>query len=147
MDTLLWCSIPCTGGCPWQNINKHFPGGAARLRMHHALFRKLWSAVETVAARVIKSGGHVAIEWPKSSAYWNWECVVDFIGKYHLEGIRFDGCTLGVVSHDGTPILKPWRVVASTPTLVIGFGGLRCDNSHRHVACRSRDAKTSGVLC
>ena len=68
-NTLLWSSIPCTGGCPWQHVNKHFPGGAARLRKRHSLFRKLWDAFIVVAARVIRSGGHVAIEWPSSCAY------------------------------------------------------------------------------
>ena len=33
-NTLLWPSMPCTGGSPWQEINKLKPGGLKRLRKH-----------------------------------------------------------------------------------------------------------------
>ena len=31
---VIWTALPCTGGSPWQNINKHLPGGMDRLNEH-----------------------------------------------------------------------------------------------------------------
>ena len=32
---LLWASMPCIGGSPWQHINRHKPGGARKVRRSH----------------------------------------------------------------------------------------------------------------
>ena len=40
--TLLWASMPCTGGSPWQFINAKRPGGPVNLRKHLRLYHKLW---------------------------------------------------------------------------------------------------------
>ena len=32
---LLWASMPCIGGSPWQHINRHKPGGAKETRRSH----------------------------------------------------------------------------------------------------------------
>ena len=34
----LWSAIPCTGGSPWQNLNKRLPRGMERIQEHWALF-------------------------------------------------------------------------------------------------------------
>ena len=52
----IWASIPCTGGSPWQNINRCKPGGEERLARHRATFRRIWSAFEP-AARKCCAGG------------------------------------------------------------------------------------------
>ena len=36
---LIWSAIPCTGGSPWQNINKLVPGGEQRIQGHLGIFR------------------------------------------------------------------------------------------------------------
>ena len=36
-NSLLWSSMPCTGGSSWQRINVKLPGGYARLRKHQRL--------------------------------------------------------------------------------------------------------------
>jgi len=56
-NTLLWGSIPCTGGCPWQRINKNRPGGEAKLRMHISAFKKIWKSFVQIARAVLESGG------------------------------------------------------------------------------------------
>ena len=62
-DTLLWASIPCTGGSPWQHINvhKHCTG---KLKEQLDLFFKVWSNFEELARECVAHGGVVAIEWP-----------------------------------------------------------------------------------
>ena len=90
--TLLWGSIPCTGGCPWQKINRRRPGGEARLRKHFKLFKRMWKSFEQVARDVLKAGGMVAIEWPKNCAYWKWPCVVALLQELHMVGAMFFFC-------------------------------------------------------
>ena len=38
----IWSAIACTGGSPWPNINKLFPGGEERLKGHLKIFKALW---------------------------------------------------------------------------------------------------------
>ena len=33
-NTFLWVSIPCTGGSPWQNLNRKKPRGEERVQKH-----------------------------------------------------------------------------------------------------------------
>jgi len=77
--TLLWGSIPCTGGCPWQKINRKKPGGEANLRRHFAAFKKIWDAYVKVALEVVGAGGTIAFEWPRNCSYWHWPRVKKFI--------------------------------------------------------------------
>ena len=35
----LWGALPCTGGSPWQNLNKRYPSARAKIRMHLATFQ------------------------------------------------------------------------------------------------------------
>jgi len=65
-STMLWGSIPCTGGCPWQRVNGSRGGEAeAKIREHWTLFEALCANFELVADRCIASGGCVSIEWPQ----------------------------------------------------------------------------------
>jgi hypothetical protein len=111
--------------------------------MHYTLFKSIWVAFVSLAERVLKRGGCIAIEWPANCAYWRWECVVDFVDSHNLRTVRFDGCALGIKSRDGNPILKPWKVATNMLSLVKTLEKFRCDGSHEHVTCRGVDAKLS----
>ena len=69
-NVLLWASMPCTGGSPWQHINKHKPGGGERLRQHIHNFKDIWKSFVPIALECNKHGGKVAIEWPTGCNYW-----------------------------------------------------------------------------
>jgi len=141
---LLWASMPCTGGCPWQHINIKFPGMRAKLRKYYAEFRAIWKCFVEVARKVIERGGHVAVEWPASCAYWSWDCVKEFASEVGLKFVRFDGCALGVVSlKTGLPIRKPWKVATTSDFIVNAFSGRLCTGDHEHTTCRGADAKNS----
>ena len=56
-NVLLWGSLPCTGGSSWQRINKHRPGGHARIRKHFSAFKKMWNSFEQVARSNHEKGG------------------------------------------------------------------------------------------
>ena len=48
-NCLLWASMPCTGGSPFQNLNRHKPGGDARLAKHRAEFARIFKSFRSVA--------------------------------------------------------------------------------------------------
>ena len=39
-------SLPCTGGCPWNNVNKDLPGGKERIQQHQKKFATLLKNVD-----------------------------------------------------------------------------------------------------
>ena len=69
--TLLWCSIPCTGGgaLNWMNPVRDTPKFKRKGREDRKLMKQLWSSIETVAHRVLADGGRITIEWPANWAY------------------------------------------------------------------------------
>ena len=66
---LLWASMPCIGGSPWQHINRHNPGGLEKLDAHVKDWYKIWTAFKAVARECIKHNGHIAVEWPLGCDY------------------------------------------------------------------------------
>eukprot|EP00972_Heterocapsa_arctica_P046754 6899981-Heterocapsa_arctica.AAC.1 len=63
-NCVLWASMPCTGGSPWQNLNCTLPGGEEKLMTHRQLFQGIWEAFRKVAEVRVAHGGKIAIEWP-----------------------------------------------------------------------------------
>jgi len=57
-NVLLWASMPCTGGSPWQRLNVKRPGVAEKLEKHWATARLIWGAFEKTARRAVKMGGY-----------------------------------------------------------------------------------------
>ena len=58
----------------------------AKLRKYYREFRMIWASFVEVVEKVIRLGGHVAIEWPASCAYWSWDMVREFVDKHGLSG-------------------------------------------------------------
>ena len=146
-NILVWISIPCTGGSPWQRINVAKSERARWLvEGHYRLFRALWNNVKKVATYVNKLGGYIAIEWPKLCAYWQEADVLSFVQVQGLQSVYLDGCMFGLVSKHGqsmgTPIRKPWRVDTNSPVLCQHLARV-CDGSHRHAVCQGKDTKDS----
>ena len=120
-------------------------GGAtrAKIRKHWALFAKLWRNFQVVAESCLACGGEVALEWPRSCAYWRRAQVKRSLKKWGCMHTKLDGCMFGLVSVQsatrGTPLRKPWTI-ASTCDEFKSIG-ITCDGSHRHV--RTQGADTS----
>ena len=153
---LVWFSMPCTGGCPFQYLNyKKSAKAKQRIDMQHLLFRLLWqNAVKVIAeARMVEAC--VANEWPNQCSYWKRREVIDLIAEYSLVKTVFHGCQYGLTSIRkralGLPILKSWAVVTDCVPLITlldkkcqgeytkGFH----DDSTRHVVCEGEDTKAS----
>ena len=56
-EVLLWGSIPCTGGTPWQHVNVTKEGGQERLEEHRRKWKFLWRHLEMFAFAVHRQGG------------------------------------------------------------------------------------------
>ena len=72
---LLWASMPCIGGSPWQHTNCHKPGGLENLGAHIKDWYKIWTAFKVVARECIKHNSHIAVEWPSGCDYWRYHIV------------------------------------------------------------------------
>jgi len=139
---LLWSSMPCTGGSPWQTVNAKKPGGYARLRQHVRLFNRLWRNFETLARYAHSKGNHIALEWPRNCKYWKLPKVKALCKSIGLEQVHFDGCMLGLTSVvDGKPIKKPWTIATSSKEIIKQFEGLLCQGHKDHRPCEGVDTK------
>ena len=65
------------------------------------------------------------------------------LGELKLEPVEVDGCAVGVRSEKGEPILKPWRIAASSPLMRQALDGLRCQGGHRHTPCSGNETVRS----
>ena len=95
-DTLLWASIPCTGGSQTWTKNIHNVGGPEKLEEHRKLFRMIWKNFELVARECVQNGGMVAIEWPSYNTYWRLPAVQKLVKELRLKRFRINGCAMGV---------------------------------------------------
>ncbi len=82
---LVWVSIPCTGGCPWNRVTARFPSAQLKKSAHIALFHKLWAACARVMEYAVASGG------PRHCDYWKLPFVQKFLSKHELTQSYFDG--------------------------------------------------------
>ncbi len=68
--TLLWFSLPCTGGCPYNAIHNNNLGGQDQIDSHAATFLLLSAAYKQVADAVLAQGGVIAHEWLAGGLLW-----------------------------------------------------------------------------
>ena len=148
---MIWSAIPCTGGSPWQNINKFLPVGEERIKSHLKIFRSLWKRLTTFVDWIHSTGRkwRICVEWPKGCAYWNWKEVRVFLTKWNLQDICFDGCAIGLKGRSGELLKKPWRVCTNDQHILCALRNLTCSNTgnvltdHVHAECRGIDCKDS----
>jgi hypothetical protein len=147
-NTLLFASIPCTGGSPWQHINKETTEGRTRIRAHIRLMQRLFRAFEQLCYIAIACGCYIAIEWPDGCSYWRRKDVRRLISICNLKPVCFHGCALGVVSRRpvtlGMPIKKPWRILTNCESILDTFHDKTCPGCAAHAPCRGTDAKATG---
>mgnify|MGYP002810415627 CR=1 FL=1 len=142
-NLLIWCSIPCTGGCTWNRINAKFPSAQAKLAAHRELFHKLWSACVRIMCYALATGGAtLVIEWPRHCDYWGFAPVQSFLASQGLIRTHFDGCMYNMVGSCGALLKKPWSLASNTLFMSAALN-LLCDNSHSHAQVRGVNAKRS----
>ena len=148
---LIWSAIPCTGGSPWQNINRLFPVGEERVHGHLKMFKALWKKL-VMFVEWLNSVGRkwrICIEWPKNCAYWNWKEVRSFLAKWNVQEICFDGCAIGLRARSGKFLKKPWRACTNDHNILSALRGLTCSHTGNvladnvHAECRGIDCNDS----
>jgi hypothetical protein len=148
VDIELWSSIPCTGGSPWQNINKRHANARKLIRSHIILFNKLWNMLVRLVNYIIeKSNGKVklwiAIEWPKGCSYWRLRKVIAFVNKHNLTSVLVNGCRVNLRSIVNNKLIaKPWSIKTNSPELMKALGDRACNHpSSEHQPCAGKDTK------
>ena len=144
LPVLLFGALPCTGGSPYQHMNWHLgPKTRRKIRAHWATFRKLWHNFHKVATSCISRGGQVAVEWPRSCAYWRRRQVKTALTRWGCLPYKFDGCMYGLASVQarsaGKPLKKPWTIASNCAT----FHRLcrACDSTHQHAPIQGKDTR------
>ena len=88
---------PCTGGSPWNRLNKRVSIATAHVIHAKArLYWKLWEEFSNCLLRVIKLDAMAFLELPRGCDYWHDErmrCMIDGTDS-HIHD--FDGCVYGL---------------------------------------------------
>ena len=146
-DILLWSSMPCTGGSPWQNINKRHESARAKIKEHINLFNKLWVSFVKMATYVksASSHAHIAMEWPKGCSYWRLRKVECFVKEFLPLHCICNGCMVELRSiKNGKLIAKPWSIKTDCIEITEAFAGYTCNHeATMHHPCEGQDTKLS----
>ena len=136
---------PCTGGSPWNRLNKNVSEITAHnIRMKALLFWELRNEFAVCLQRVHILHAMALLELPRGCDYWNDERMKSMIDGTQSTVHDFDGCMYGLTSKFkdvGMPIKKPWRVVSWG----VHFFDLheKCDGSHAHGQCAGRETRVT----
>ncbi|MDO7742030.1 MAG: hypothetical protein MUP94_10135, partial [Flavobacteriales bacterium] len=96
--TLIWFSMPCTGGCPWIYLNKHKQNGLDKINDHRKIMKMMWRHFEIIAKRADKVNAWVVNEWPLNCQYWKDPKVQRFFQTYVYDFVVVHGCMAGLRS-------------------------------------------------
>ena len=130
-------SLPCTGGCPWNNVNKDLPGGKERTRQHQKKFSTLLKTVDKFLEGISNVSPSISFELPSFCEYWKWKRVKRFKQKYGLVDYRLHGCQVGATDEHGTPIKKGWAISSDVEAFA-ALEQLRCYGQHEHAQSRGK---------
>eukprot|EP00435_Cladocopium_sp_Y103_P041687 s1561_g11.t1 len=136
---------PCTGGSPWNRLNKNINEVTAHnIHMKAVMYWELWEEFAKCLHKAIQMSAMALLELPRGCDYWTDERMTALINGTDSHIHEFDGCMYGLVSRykdAGTPIKKPWRIVSWG----VSFKdlNLKCDGSHEHGQCAGRETRVT----
>ena len=136
---------PCTGGSPWNRLNKNVSEATAHnIRMKAFLYWELWEEFSLCLQRVHELYAMAMLELPRGCDYWNDERMKFMVNGTESTVHEFDGCMSGLKSqfkNAGAAIKKPWRIVSWG----VSFSDLhtKCDGSHSHGPCAGRETRAT----
>ena len=142
----LWGSLPCTGGSPWQRINRaRGPATAEKIDLHREQCLKLLEGFCQVAEEVVARGGDISFEWPTSCSFWDEPDVVNMIQRYSMNKVHMHGCAAGLKSEKtDRPIKKPWTIASTSPVMLDELSKFRCPGPpehEEHEPCAGQETK------
>ena len=129
---VLWSSIPCTGGCPFQYIciKKFGQDYMGHLRELYQIQKKLWKGF----LRMSEVADFVSIEWPKRCAYWGWNQTKDFLRKRKdVFQTYVDACFSQVEPERSSWSERPGELKTDSTRLLESLNVCVCDGRHDHL--------------
>ena len=106
---------PCTGGSPWNRLNKRLSATTAlMIRAKEMIYWEVWGGFAGGLQRVINMDAMAIMELPRLCAYCKDPRNTDMINGTDAHVHDFDGCMYGLKTNhinEGTAIKKPWRIV------------------------------------
>lgn len=142
-DDCVFFAGPCTGGSPWNGLNKTVSEVTAHMiRMKASTYWQLWDEFCSCLLRAIDIGGMALMELPRGCDYWHDKRLVEVIEGTENHCHEFDGCMYGLkaqFSENHDPIKNSWRIISWG----VKFNSLnrKCDGSHRHDKCEGKETK------
>ena len=133
-------SLPCTGGCSWNHINKDNPGGVERIRDHQKLFKKLFHNSTWLIESTKDINPVITMELPTGTEYWKWNRVRKFLKNNNMEKYSFHGCSFGLRNKKGECLKKGWTLASNENSFQI-FKEYKCTKDHDHGSSRGKDLK------
>ena len=124
----MWASLPCGPWSQWQYLNAHRYGAEFRKKLAKSrdLSLKLLDRFCALARCVVEHGGDVHFEWPRHALGWKQAALCQLIRDIGMTVMNFDGCAVGLVDRQGTPLLKKWRVATASENLAKNLNECRC---------------------
>ena len=111
---LVHTSLPCTGGCPWNNINKNSQGGQDRSEEHQKQLKFLLRKLDEFLDTIKDVFPHLSFELPTFCEYWKWTAVRSFVEKHELvKRLQLHGCQVGVTNQNEEPVKKGWTIASN----------------------------------
>ena len=142
LPTVIFASMPCTGGTAWNSVNIRNEDGAEKIQQHIDLFDKLWANFTKLVEHCSSPTTTVVIEWPRNCMYWKLPKVRAFLESRDMSKVNFDGCFFGLTSKStNMPIKKPWTFATDNPEVLTLFEGCKCPGHINHSQCEGKDTK------
>ena len=150
-NVVVFAFLPCTGGSPWQTVNRRHPACRRLLRKHRLLFDRLFGRLVEIADDTVVNGGlPIIFEWPRHCTYWKLPEVERFCAENGLQKAHFDGCRFGlrscIAGSESKYLMKPWTFATNLPEVFEVFNGMFCpgvSSEHVHDSTCGRNAKHS----
>ena len=95
-NTLIWFSMPCTGGCPWIYLNRYKQISPDKIIDHRKIMKIMWRHFEIIAKHADKVNAWVVNEWPLNCQYWKEPRVKRFFQTYVYAYVVVHGCMAGL---------------------------------------------------
>ena len=137
----VWVALPCTAWSTWQRLAKD-PASLARKRMASvALLRRTTCLIKDLMELNVDA----YFEWPRFCDGWSAALCPPMAELLRLLPARaaVDGCALGVVSRDGLPLRKAWRLQTSRRDSAAALEK-RCPGDHRHGKIEGSETTKTG---
>jgi hypothetical protein len=142
---LLFSTIPCTGGCPFNYINGQTEQGRAKIRKYVREIIPSLKTSERLCAVARNYGNFICMKWPAGCSYWKRRNDRRSIEQNGSIVAKFNGCRLNPTDSAGNPLARPWKLATNCPGIIRRFQDLKCRGDHVHAENRGNTLKATKI--